>query len=73
MQALAIVTCTLLGFAVLLFGSDHLDRRLTLRSQAPVPEPATPARPTVTTVIDDDADGAVGMPLPLPDAAAAAA
>jgi hypothetical protein len=32
MQALAIVTCTLLGFATLLFGSDHLDRRLTVRA-----------------------------------------
>jgi hypothetical protein len=32
MEALAIVTLTLLGFAALLFGSDSLDRRLSLRA-----------------------------------------
>lgn len=50
MQALAIVTFTLSGFAGLLFGSDVLDRRPTLRASA-----AAPARPTDERAVAADA------------------
>ena len=45
MHALVIVTLTLSGLAGVLFGSDVLDRRLTVRSGGSIPsfEPAGPA------------------------------
>lgn len=84
MEALAIVTLTLLGFAALLFGSDSLDRRLSLRAGRLLAEPAmprdqalpAPAAPAVieATVLADDDEGedpAVPTIHALPEPAAA--
>ena len=72
MQSLAIVMCTLLVFGMLLFGSDALDRRLTLRSSAarlgsPTDEQAAAAvaREVIEAAARDEATDAPTAPAPL--------
>ena len=60
MHALAIVTLTLSGLAGVLFGSDLLDRRLTIRSSGSV-EPLAPA---AATAADEPAVAPVAAPAP---------
>lgn len=80
MQALAIVTCTLLGFAGLLFGSDILDRRLSLRSAGaagpggPTDERgvAATARDVIDATAHEDATGASAPATQAPPALAPA-
>jgi hypothetical protein len=74
MEALAIVTLTLLGFAALLFGSDSLDRRLSLRASRLLAESVMTrdrALPTPTaadvieaTVLAEDEDDGEGLVVP---------
>jgi hypothetical protein len=65
MHALVIVTLTLSGLAGVLFGSDVLDRRLTVRSGGPVGTPdLTPAAPEAPAAPVDEPVAPALQPAP---------